>query len=137
MSDLGTQLDRGAGVDDSYRMPRAVRAARILALGMAGLGVISVAASGWLLGTKAAIGTAAPFIPAFLLGLIALAFNSEGQSVRIVAILVAVMNMLWTVPSIIEGRPPGPLGPLVSLAVIVLLFRRDARDWFEPPSQWW
>lgn len=123
-------------MDDSYRMPRVVRAAQVLALGIAGLGAICVASSGWLLGAKAAIGTAVPFIPAFLLGLVALIFNSEGQSVRIGAILVAVMNMLWTVPSITAGRPPGPLGPLVSLAVIVLLFRREARDWFEPPA-WW
>ncbi len=123
-------------MDDSYRMPRVVRAAQVLALGLAVLGLTCVAASGWLLGAKAAIGTGVPFIPAFLLGLVALTFNSEGQSVRIGAILVAVMNMLWTVPSITEGRPPGPLGPLISLVVIVLLFRREARDWFEPPA-WW
>ncbi|MFE3192246.1 hypothetical protein ACFXHA_24770 [Nocardia sp. NPDC059240] len=121
---------------DRYRMPRVVRAAQLLALGMAGLGVICVASQGWLLGARSAIPTAVPFIPAFLLGLVALTFNSEGQMVRIGAILVAAMNMLWTVPSITEGRPPGPLGPLVSLAVIVLLFRREARDWFEP-STWW
>ncbi|MGW2659852.1 hypothetical protein ACWCW7_02740 [Nocardia tengchongensis] len=117
-------------------MPRLVRAAQVLALGMGGLGLASVASSGWLLGTRAAIATAVPFVPALLLALIALTFNSEGQSIRIGAILVAVLNMLWTVPSIIDGRPPGPLGPLVSLAVIVLLFRREARDWFEPPSLW-
>ncbi|AYF73475.1 hypothetical protein D7D52_05950 [Nocardia yunnanensis] len=121
---------------DRYRMPRVVRAAQVLALGLAGLGVICAASSGWLLGGRAAVETAVPFIPGFLLGLIALTFNSEGQSVRIGAILVAVMNMLWTVPSITDGRPPGPLGPLVSLAVIVLLFRRESRDWFEPPA-WW
>lgn len=117
-------------------MPRVVRAAQILALGMAGLGIVCVASQGWLFGASAAIPTAVPFIPAFLLGLVALTFNSEGQGVRIGAILVAAMNMFWTVPSITEGRPPGPLGPLVSLAMIVLLFRKEARDWFEPPT-WW
>ncbi|MEC3951445.1 hypothetical protein VMT65_00220 [Nocardia sp. CDC153] len=123
-------------MDDRYRMPRAVRAAQVLALGLAGLGVMCVASSGWLLGTRAAIQTGIPFVAAFLLGLVALTFNSEGQSVRIAAILVAAMNMVWTVPSITEWQPPGPLGPLVSLAVIVLLFRKEARDWFEPPA-WW
>ncbi|BAW03751.1 conserved hypothetical protein [Nocardia seriolae] len=113
-----------------------MRAAQVLALGLAGLGIACVASSGWLLGARAAIPTVVPFVPAFVLGLIALTFNSEGQGVRIGAILVAVMNMLWTVPSITEGRPPGPLGPLVSLAVIVLLFRKEARDWFEPDA-WW
>ncbi|APA94314.1 hypothetical protein KP696_17105 [Nocardia seriolae] len=136
MSDLDTQPDPGSGVGDRFRMPRVVRAAQVLALGLAGLGIACVASSGWLLGARAAIPTVVPFVPAFVLGLIALTFNSEGQGVRIGAILVAVMNMLWTVPSITEGRPPGPLGPLVSLAVIVLLFRKEARDWFEPDA-WW
>lgn len=119
-------------MDDGYRMPRAVRAAQLLALGLALLGIACTASSGWLLGTRPALATAIPFVPGLLLGLVALTFNSEGQSVRIGAILVAAMNMLWTVPSVTDGRPPGPLGPIVSLAVIVLLFRREARDWFEP-----
>lgn len=115
-------------------MPRAVRAAQIIAVGQAVLGILCTASSGWLLGTKAAIATGVPFLAAWLLGLVALTFNSEGQSVRIGGILLAAMNMLWTVPSITDGRPPGPIGPIVSLVVIVLLFRREARDWFEPPG---
>lgn len=115
-------------------MPRVVRAAQILAVGLAVVGLVCAASSGWLLGSSAAIRTAIPFIPAWLLGLVALTFNSEGQSVRIGAILLAALNMLWTVPSITEGHPPGPLGSIVSLAVIVLLFRGEARDWFEPPG---
>lgn len=117
-------------------MPRVVRAAQVLAVGMGVLGVMCVAASGWLLGSKAAIATGVPFVPALLLGLLGSTFNSEGQAIRVGAILVAVLNMFWTVPSILDGRPPGPLGPLVSLVVIVLLFRREARDWFEASSVW-
>lgn len=124
--------DPGLEMADAYRMPRVVRAAQVIAVLLAVIGVVCTATSGWLLGTPAAIDTAVPFIPAWLLGLVALTFNSIGQSVRIGGILLAALNMLWTVPSITEGRPPGPLGPLVSLAVIVLLFRREARDWFEP-----
>lgn len=123
--------DPGLEMADAYRMPRVVRAAQVIAVLLAVIGVVCTATSGWLLGTPAAIDTAVPFIPAWLLGLVALTFNSIGQSVRIGGILLAALNMLWTVPSITEGRPPGPLGPLVSLAVIVLLFRREARDWFE------
>ncbi|UGT39333.1 hypothetical protein LTV02_25060 [Nocardia yamanashiensis] len=113
-------------------MPRTVRAAQLVAVGLALVGVVCTASSGWLLGTEAAIWTAVPFVPAWLLGLVALTFNSVGQSIRIGAILLAAMNMLWTVPSITDGHPPGPLGPIVSLIVIVLLFRAEARDWFEP-----
>ncbi|WP_157574335.1 hypothetical protein [Nocardia jejuensis] len=132
MSDVGIPPDQGSGVDDSYRMPRAVRAAQIVAVLMAVIGALCVASSGWLLGGRSALMTAVPFLPGFLLGLVALTFRSVGQSVRIGAILVAALNMLWTVPSITDGHPPGPLGPLSSLVVIVLLFRREARDWFEP-----
>lgn len=115
-------------------MPRAVRAAQVVAVGLALLGVLCTASSGWLLGSRAAIQTGIPFLAAWLLGLVALTFNSEGQSVRIGGILLAALNMLWTVPSITEGQPPGPVGPIASLVVIVLLFRREARDWFEPPG---
>lgn len=111
-------------------MPKAVRAAQTLALGSAAIGLVCVASSGWLLGASAALATAIPFVPSWLLGLIALAFHSVGQSVRIGGILAAAVNMLWTVPSITDGRPPGPLGPLISLAVIMLLFQREAHDWF-------
>lgn len=124
--------DQGSGVDDSYRMPRTVRAAQLFAVGLALVGLVCTASSGWLLGTGSAIWTAVPFVPAWLLGLVALTFGSVGQSIRIGAILLAAMNMLWTVPSITDGHPPGPLGPIVSLIVIVLLFRPEARDWFEP-----
>ncbi|NNH74815.1 hypothetical protein HLB23_34045 [Nocardia uniformis] len=115
-----------------YLMPRSVRAAQVIVFGFAGVGIVCTASSGWLLGTHAALMTAVPFVPGLLLGLVGLIFNSEGQAVRISAILVAALNMLWTVPSISDGRPPGPLGIIASLAVIMLLFRRDARDWFEP-----
>lgn len=118
--------------EDGYRMPRSVRAAQVIVLGFAAVGIVCTASSGWLLGTHAALMTALPFAPGFLLGLVALTFNSEGQAVRISSILLAALNMLWTVPSITDGRPPGPLGIIASLAVIMLLLRRDARDWFEP-----
>ncbi|MRH87212.1 hypothetical protein GFY24_07005 [Nocardia sp. SYP-A9097] len=135
MSDLRVPPEQGPGVDDTYRMPRAVRAAQVIAVLLALIGLVCTASSGWLLGSRSAIQTAVPFVPAWLLGLVALTFHSVGQSVRIGAILLAVLNMLWTVPSITDGHPPGPLGPIASLVVIVLLFRRESRDWFEP-SPW-
>ncbi|MFI6867938.1 hypothetical protein [Nocardia sp. NPDC050406] len=124
--------ERAETTDDGYRMPRSVRAAQWIVFGLAVIGIVCTASAGWLLGTRSALTTALPFVPGWLLGLVALTFNAEGQSVRITAILLAALNMLWTVPSITEGRPPGPLGTLASLAVLMLLFRRDARDWFEP-----
>ncbi|WP_306363171.1 hypothetical protein [Nocardia sp. CC227C] len=132
MSEQWFPAEYSAATEYEYRMPRSVRAAQVIVLGFAAVGVVCTAASGWLLGTSAAVTTALPFVPGFLMGLVGLTFNSEGQSVRIAAILLAVLNMLWTVPSITDGRPPGPLGIVASLAVIVLLFRREARDWFEP-----
>ncbi|WP_067568617.1 hypothetical protein [Nocardia acidivorans] len=135
MSDLRVPPDPGSGVDDTYRMPQAVRAAQVIAVLLALIGLLCTLSSGWLLGSRSAIQTAVPFVPGWLLGLVALTFQSEGQSVRIGAILLAVLNMLWTVPSITDGHPPGPLGPVASLVMIVLLFRREARDWFEP-SGW-
>ncbi|MFJ4653087.1 hypothetical protein ACIP5Y_17630 [Nocardia sp. NPDC088792] len=135
MSELRIPPDQRPGLDDRYRMPRVVRAAQLVAVLLALMGILCTASSGWLLGAKPALLTAVPFVPAWLLGLVALTFNSEGQAVRIGAILIAVLNMVWTVPAITDGRPPGPLAPIASLVIIVLLFRREARDWFEP-SYW-
>ncbi|WP_327142514.1 hypothetical protein [Nocardia sp. NBC_01327] len=134
MSDLRMPPDQGPDLDETYRMPRAVRAAQVIAVGMAVVGILCTASSGWLLGARSAMETAVPFLPSWLLGLVALTFRSVGQSVRIGAILLAALDMFWTVPSITEGHPPGPLGPISALVVIVLLFRREARDWFEPAA---
>ncbi|WP_227979466.1 hypothetical protein [Nocardia spumae] len=115
-----------------YRMPFAVRAAQVLAVGLAVVGAGCAATSWWLSGPHAAMITGASFVASWLLGVVALAFGAEGGGIRITAVLLAVLNALWTVPSILVGRPPGWVGPVVSVLVIGLLLRRSAREWFEP-----
>ncbi|MFI5781659.1 hypothetical protein [Nocardia sp. NPDC051570] len=121
--------DSGSGI---HRMPGPVRAAQLIALGMAALGIACTASAAWLFGTRLAMITAVAFVPSWLLGVLALAFGAVGNTLRIAAILLAGLAMVWTVPAITAGRPPGWLGPIASLIVIVLLFRRSARRWFEP-----
>jgi len=115
-----------------YRMPFAVRAAQVLALGLAAVGIGCTVTAGWLSGSHVALITGLSFIASWVLGAVALAFGAVGASIRIGAVLLAVLNALWTVPSIVVGRPPGWLGPVVSVLVVGLLLRRSARDWFEP-----
>ncbi|NKY46618.1 hypothetical protein [Nocardia cerradoensis] len=114
------------------RMPFPVRAAQVLALGLAAVGIGCTVTAGWLSGSHVALITGLSFIVSWLLGAIALAFGAVGASIRIGAVLLAILNALWTVPSIVVGRPPGWLGPVVSVLVAGLLLRRSARDWFEP-----
>ncbi|WP_063002150.1 hypothetical protein [Nocardia mikamii] len=114
------------------RMPFAVRAAQVLALGLAVVGIGCTVTAGWLSGSHVALITGLSFIASWVLGAVALAFGAVGASIRIGAVLLAVLNALWTVPSIVVGRPPGWLGPVVSVLVVGLLLRRSARDWFEP-----
>ncbi|MCM6774785.1 hypothetical protein NDR87_25425 [Nocardia sp. CDC159] len=116
----------------TQRMPAPVRAAQLLALAMAALGIACTASAGWLLGSRLALITALGFVPSWLLGLLALAFGAVGESIRVGAVLLSGLNMLWTVPAITAGHPPGWLGPAASVIVIVLLFRPSARRWFEP-----
>ncbi|MGV9679599.1 hypothetical protein ACWDSJ_30340 [Nocardia sp. NPDC003482] len=116
----------------AQRMPGPVRVAQLVALGMAGMGIVCTASAGWLLGGRLAFVTGLAFVPAWLLGGLALAFGAEGDSIRVAAILLSGLNMLWTIPSITAGHPPGWLGPAASLVMIVLLFRRSSRRWFEP-----
>ncbi|MFF0457347.1 hypothetical protein [Nocardia africana] len=123
-----------APADDGsvYRMPFTVRAAQVLALGLAVVGVGCTLTAGWLSGSHVALITGLSFVASWILGAVALAFGAVGASIRIAAVLLAVLNALWTVPSIVVGRPPGWLGPVVSVLVAGLLLRRSARDWFEP-----
>ncbi|MEV5652998.1 hypothetical protein AB0L57_32505 [Nocardia sp. NPDC052254] len=116
----------------AYRMPFPVRAAQVLAVGLAVIGLGCVIGAGWLSGSHAALVTGSSFVASWLLGLVALTFGAEGGGIRVAAVLLAILNGLWTVPSIIVGRPPGWLGPAVSILVIGLLLRRSAHDWFEP-----
>ncbi|MBB5914315.1 hypothetical protein BJY24_003182 [Nocardia transvalensis] len=113
------------------KMPASVRAAQVVALSMALVGLVCTGAAGWLFGGRSALITSLSFVPSWLLGLTALGFGAVGAGIRIGSILLAGLNMLWTIPSIAAGHPPGWLGPASSVIVIVLLFRRAARDWFE------
>jgi|GEM_PF-4514142 len=128
MSDNGVRTDPAPRVD--YRMPGTVRAAQVLALAMAAVGLVCTASAGWLFGMRSAALTALFFVPSWLLGLLALAFGAVGGSIRITAVLLAALDMLWTVPAIPAGHPPGWLGPLSAIVIVLLLFRRSARDWF-------
>ncbi len=133
-SDLADSSEFDAVPEDgqAYRMPFTVRAAQVLAVGLAIIGLGCAIAAGWLSGSHAALVTGASFVAGWLLGLVALTFGAEGGGIRVSAVLLAVLNALWTVPSILIGRPPGWLGPAVSILVIGLLLQRSARDWFEP-----
>lgn len=114
------------------RMPIGVRAAQVLAVGLAVIGVGCVLGAWWLFGGHAALVTAPSFVASWLLGAVALAFGAEGGGIRSTAIVLAALNVLWTIPSIVVGRPPGWLGPVLSVLIAGLLLRRSARDWFEP-----
>ncbi|MQY18157.1 hypothetical protein [Nocardia macrotermitis] len=122
--------DKGIAAGEGFSMPGTVRVARVVAWGMAVIGLVCVASAGWLFGARSAGITAVYFVPSWLLGLLAFAFGAVGDGIRICAVLLAVLNMLWTVPSIPAGHPPGWLGPLSAIVLVVLLFRRSARAWF-------
>ncbi|MEU6565117.1 hypothetical protein [Nocardia nova] len=131
-SDSTSDPDATPDADHTYRMPFTVRAAQVLAIGLAAIGLGCAISAWWLSGFHAALVTGASFVASWLLGLVALTFGAEGDRIRVTAVLLAILNGFWTVPSIIVGRPPGWLGPAVSILVIGLLLPRSARDWFEP-----
>ena len=128
MADNGVRADPGPM--PAPRMPIAVRAAQVVALAMAAVGLVCMASAGWLFGARSAALTALFFVPSWLLGLVALGFGAVGSSIRITAVLLAALDMLWTVPSIPVGHPPGWLGPVSAIVIVLLLFRRSSRDWF-------
>lgn len=116
-------------------MPVSVRAAQLLLLGLAGMGLVCAAAADWLLGIRSGLTIAGQFVPSWLLGLLACGFTGVGGGIRRGAIGLSLVNVLWTIPSIVYGHPPGWLGPAASIVVIVLLSRPSARAWFVP-ARW-
>lgn len=119
-----------APVYDGPVMPASVRAAQLLLLGLAGMGLVCAAAADWLLGIRSGLTIAVGFVPSWLLGLLACGFRAVGGGIRKAVLGLSLANLLWTIPSITQGLPPGWLGPAASIAVMVLLFRPAARAWF-------
>ncbi|MEU3843300.1 hypothetical protein AB0E88_25070 [Streptomyces sp. NPDC028635] len=116
-----------------YAMPQAVRGAQVLNFVMGGLGVLFTVLAGALVSAYAAGRVLAPFLPACVLFVLAFLYPKAGNGVRIASIVLAAVQILIALGATANGTPGAvvPLGGAV--AVIVLLGRRSASQWFGRP----
>ena len=111
-------------------MPASVRMARILAWCLAALGVgliiIAIVTGNPDLGGAIAFG----YLFAWLLGGVAFAFGMDGRTVQVIAVALAAVSAFLCLGLTAVGLLPGFAGLCLSIAVIVLLCKRESTAWF-------
>ncbi|NKY88157.1 hypothetical protein [Nocardia veterana] len=138
-----------AGSATPWQMPRSVRAARIIIFAMAAIGLVGTVvliASG---DPFAAGGNTTGYFFFWVLAVLACFFGSGRGGVRAAATTFAILEMLMALGSsgfnsgAADSRSgggeffirlsPGPIGVIVAIVVIVLLYQRSAAAWFGRP----
>ncbi|MGX1807634.1 hypothetical protein ACWIGI_18100 [Nocardia sp. NPDC055321] len=114
-------------------MPSAVKAARVIAFLFGGLGIAVIVAA-TTLGNAYLAGAAVGgfFAPIVLAGL-AFAYGSGGNGLRVTSIVFAVITAFMGLGGAASQSPPGPLGFIVGVALVILLSGRNASAWFKRP----
>ncbi|MFE6859834.1 hypothetical protein [Nocardia sp. NPDC057668] len=114
-------------------MPASVKAARVVSFLFGGLGLVIVVAVSALGDAYAAGVAVGGFAVPILLAGFAFGFGSGGNGIRVTAIVLAVITMLMGLGGAASQSPPGPLGLIVGLAVLILLCQSSASAWFKRP----
>ncbi|MEU0541191.1 hypothetical protein ABZ319_15095 [Nocardia sp. NPDC005978] len=121
----------GAAPAPVLRMPASVRAARIITLVFAGLGVLLVVTLLATGKTSMAMRDGLGYLPTILLGALALRFVRGAERIRLYAISVATVQALLGLAVFAKViLPPGPLATIAGVVVVVLLTRASAKQWF-------
>ncbi|MEV6768652.1 hypothetical protein AB0N05_08445 [Nocardia sp. NPDC051030] len=115
------------------KMPGTARAAQIISWLFGGIGIALSVLAG-VLGKPELCGTLiGGFLPAFFLALFAFGYTANGNGLRVAAIVFASIGILWGLSAMTQAKPPGLLGFGASLAIVILLSKRSAGDWFKRP----
>lgn len=113
------------------RMPGSVRAAQVMSFLLGGLGVLLIIVAGMTAGAERAGAITAGFMLPIVLSCFAFGFARGGNGIRITAIVLASLEMVFALGSSISGMPPGMLGFGISMATVITLSQRSARAWFK------
>ncbi|MEV5832896.1 hypothetical protein [Nocardia sp. NPDC052112] len=114
----------------SELMPPSVRMARILSWCLAGLGVALIVVA--MMAGNRDLGAAVGFsyLFAWLLGGVAFAFGMDGRTVQVIGVVLAATSGFLCLGLMAVGPLPGLAGLCLSLAVGVLLCKRESTAWF-------
>ncbi|MFI9502874.1 hypothetical protein [Nocardia sp. NPDC052566] len=112
------------------RMPGTVRAAQIISFLMAGLGILLGTVAG-ALGKFELLGALVfGFSPALVLGILAFSFGYAHRGTRISSIVLGSFLALF---GLNPTSPPGLLGLIMGITIVVLLAQGSAGAWFNRP----
>ncbi|MFE4872167.1 hypothetical protein [Streptomyces sp. NPDC056682] len=114
-------------------MPGEVRAAQIVIFSMAGLSALNSVIMGVVGGAEAAGYAMGASLCGWVLIVFAFLFDSGRGGVRVTSIVFASLQTLAGLGAIGAHRPSGALLGLAAVAVLVLLSRRAAGQWFGRP----
>ncbi len=114
----------------SETMPPSVRMARILSWCLAGLGIALITFA--MVTGNPDLGGAIAFsyVFAWLLGGVAFAFGMDGRTVQVIGVVLAAISGFLCLGLMAVGPLPGLAGLGLSLAVAVLLCKRESTVWF-------
>ncbi|MFD6159937.1 hypothetical protein ACFWF7_43455 [Nocardia sp. NPDC060256] len=116
-------------------MPGSVRAAQVVSIIFGALGILLVVVAMALGRYELAGGLIAGFLFAIIIAGFALAFGSAGNGVRTTVIVLASIEALFGLAGIGAQLPPGLLGLIVGVTVIITLSRASAGAWFKRPRE--
>jgi hypothetical protein len=114
-------------------MPSTVRAAQVVVFVAAGLALLLTVVVGAASGAEAAgevLGTNLMICALFVL---ACQYAGAGHGVRVASVVLAGLQILFTLGAAANGTAGGLLPGAGAIAVIILLGQRSAGEWFKRP----
>ncbi|MFF7855463.1 hypothetical protein [Streptomyces sp. NPDC007904] len=111
-------------------MPASVRAARVVVFVMAGLGVLTGFVVGAAAGADNAGRSFAPYLMTCVLFVLAFRYPKAGSGVRVTSIVLASVQILLALGATANRTPFGIIPLAGAVAVVVLLSRSAAGEWF-------
>ncbi|MFI1203457.1 hypothetical protein ACH4VR_29175 [Streptomyces sp. NPDC020883] len=115
-------------------MPRSVGAARVLAYIAAGVGALGTVVAGAAAGAEAAGAVVGSEFPVIGVSVCAAFFGRLGPGVRITAIVLASLMILFGLGALGRGIPAGIVQLPLGIAIVAALSQRQSGDWFRRAS---
>ncbi|MFD7844731.1 hypothetical protein ACFV4K_17560 [Nocardia sp. NPDC059764] len=114
-------------------MPGSVRAAQVISSIFGGLGLALTVLAGVIAGAGAAGAMCFGYLFSMILALVAIGFRNGGSGTRTTALVLASIEMVIGLGGMGAKQPPGALGLIASLVIVILLAQSGSAAWFKRP----
>ncbi|MGW4355013.1 hypothetical protein ACWELJ_23305 [Nocardia sp. NPDC004582] len=114
-------------------MPGSVRAAQVISFIFGGLGLALTVLAGVIAGAGAAGAMCFGYLFPMILALVAIGFRNGSGGTRTTALVLASIEMVIGLGGVGAKQPPGLLGLIASLVIVILLAQSGSAAWFKRP----